>query len=65
MMDLCSSQPLENWVLRDRNNKVVLRDQTRKSNQFEKRYNICCWFIRFIVCIYWNTSITLTFINLF
>ena len=31
MMDLCNSQPIENWVLRDRNNKIVLRDQTKKS----------------------------------
>lgn len=42
MMDLCSTQPIENWVLRDRANKVVLRDQTKKSTEFEKRYNVCC-----------------------
>ena len=41
-MDICSSQPLEKWVLRDRNNKVILRDQSKKASSFEKRYNVCC-----------------------
>jgi hypothetical protein len=43
LLEICSSQSYENWVLRDRSNKVVLRDQSLKANeQFQKRYNQCC-----------------------
>ena len=32
LLEICSSQSFENWVLRDRSNKVVLRDQSLKAN---------------------------------
>jgi hypothetical protein len=32
LLEICSSQSSENWVLRDRSNKVVLRDQSLKAN---------------------------------
>jgi len=42
LLETCATQNFENWVLRDRSNKVVLRDHGSKEYMMEKRYNKCC-----------------------